>query len=81
MWKSIACLLLAGCAQLPVVIPTGNPVTDVIVTVAVEEGTRYVASRLAPALLDTRPVFSPDERHALYPGEVYNPRQGLIFVE
>lgn len=49
--------LLTGCGNfggsLPVYIPTGNPVTDVLVNAAVEEGARFVASKVAPVVLDT----------------------------
>lgn len=74
----LLCLFLQGCATLPVYIPTGNPITDVIVTAAVEEGVRYaVANQIAPAL------FGPVPRMTDYHdyGGVLPRGESLHFVE
>lgn len=52
--SALLLLFLTGCASpLPVYIPTGNPVTDVLVSAAVEEGARFVASKVVPVVLST----------------------------
>lgn len=44
------CLFLSGCA-VPVVIPTGNPVTDMLVNTALMEAARpVIAGEAAPLL-------------------------------
>lgn len=85
--KSIVLMLslfLTGCmgSSLPVIIPTGNPITDVLVSAAIEEGARCVAARVVPALLDGVPLVGPHRPYrARYPGAMYNPRQGLTFMD
>ena len=44
-------MLLTGCAQLPPVIPTGNPLTDMLVNVVVEETARAVITDSMPDVL------------------------------
>lgn len=46
------CLLLPGCA-MPTVIPTGNPITDIVVNVALEEAMRPVITGEAGNLLSS----------------------------
>ena len=79
---AVLCAALSGCGplignSLPVIIPTGNPITDVLVSAAIQEGARYVAARAVPALMDGLPV----RRSRPRAGEVYNPNVGLIFVD
>lgn len=47
---------LSGCGMmtsggLPTIIPTGNPITDVLVSAAVQEGAKVLAENVVPALM------------------------------
>lgn len=64
-------LLTSGCAYLPPVIPTGNPLTDMLVNVAVEEAARAVVTDKLPditALLTPRPECVRGRRGLTYCG-------------
>lgn len=49
----LACLLLPGCAatSVPTIIPTGNPITDLLVNTALVEVARPIIANEAQALL------------------------------
>lgn len=73
----LLCLLVAGCSyqHSAVVIPTGNPVSDIMVTSLVWEGAHLLAHDFAETLLADSECARPCNEHLEYsrraPGLVY----------
>lgn len=73
----LMCLLVSGCSyqHCAVVIPTGNPVSDIMVTSLVWEGAHLLAHDFAKTLLADAGSARPCNEHIEYsrraPGLVY----------